>query len=117
MSNRKSKLASKFSHGKWHDSENSTDFENIFIEQYSGKLPVRFVLKTIELVYAGRIEYDQINSDEKLSNFIFQILHNPEYGTKFFYSNNVLEELKLNWKLLSNDGKFRTVRNITFKLK
>jgi hypothetical protein len=116
MSNRKSKLAIKFPLGKWEDGNHPIDYESFLSRKYTGPIPKKILLKIIKTVFDGNLEYGSVDSDEKLSNFIFQIMRNYEYAKKFGFDEKDIEELKSKFKNSVKNGKFNCIKNISFSL-
>ena len=116
MSNRKSKLAVKFPRGKWDERESNFDYERFLLKKYTGPLPRNFLLFLIRLIVEGQINYSTVNSDEKLSNFILQILRNSDYVNKFRFDEKHVKNLRSAFPNLENSGKIQSIKNVSFSL-
>jgi hypothetical protein len=116
MSNRKSKLAEKFPHGKWDEREIKVDYGRFLSKKYTGPLPRAFLLLLIRRIVEGEIEYSTVNTDEKLSNFIFHILRNTDHAKKFGFDDKHVDELRSAFPNLGTDGKMHSIKNVSFSL-
>ena len=116
MLNRKSKLAEKFPRGKWDEREINFDYERFLSKKYTGPLPRPFLLLLIRLIVEGGVEYSAVNTDEKLSNFIFSILRNTDYAKKFGFDGKHVDELRSAFPNLETGGKMQSIKNVSFSL-
>jgi hypothetical protein len=116
MSNRKSKIAEKFPRGKWDEREINFDYERFLSKKYTGPLPRTFLLLLIRRIVEGKIEYSTVNTDEKLSNFIFHILRNTDYAKKFGFDGKPVDEVRSTFPNLGIGGKMHSIKNVSFSL-
>jgi hypothetical protein len=117
MSNRKSKLSVKFPKGKWNSDKSRCFLDEYLASRYVGPLPSSVIELITRAIFEGKTTYKELDSDEKLSNFIYQVLKNKEYQDKFLFNSDILDELRSIWNRLTNGQRGLVVKNIIFKLK